>query len=463
MLTIHCSPTNKSEREYICRVLLHEFLGLEYHVVWEPRKEWSIAGENGNELQLPDILFQTPEKSWLAPESLPGQPLFTWNTKQANLDCQLIEDEIPVIYGNSLFPEQHKGNKTLLSLPIDIFGSCFFMLSRYEELVIKERDRHDRFPAVASLAHKNSFLDRPIVDEYLEILWSAIKNLWPGTERKKRMGRIRVTCDVDMPFDPAVNSLLRLAGSCGGDLLIRRSPDMFYNRLRNALAWQRQDYRFDPYYTFNWYMDTCENAGHRASFYFMSGRSSGAFDGKYRLTDKHIQKLLKKISSRGHEIGMHGSYNSFRSCKTLQEEKQALMMACRKCGLNIFIAGNRQHFLRWDTSQTPDHLDAAGFSYDTSGSFADRPGFRYGTAMEFPMWSWQRRSALTLRQIPLIVMECSVIARRYLDLGYSENALNLMTLLRDRSLKFGGDFTLLWHNSHLTTEQDKEFFNLLIS
>ena len=43
------------------------------------------------------------------------------------------------------------------------------MLSRYEELITKDRDQHNRFPATASVAFKAGFLDRPIVSEYLEI------------------------------------------------------------------------------------------------------------------------------------------------------------------------------------------------------------------------------------------------------------------------------------------------------
>ena len=44
------------------------------------------------------------------------------------------------------------------------------MLSRYEELIIKERDIHNRFPAYLSIAKQNGFLDRPLIDEYIIVL-----------------------------------------------------------------------------------------------------------------------------------------------------------------------------------------------------------------------------------------------------------------------------------------------------
>ena len=55
-------------------------------------------------------------------------------------------------------------------------------------------------------------------------------------------------------------------------------------------------------------------------------------------------------------------------------------------------------------------------------------------------------------------MECSVISDRYMGLGYSEEAFDLMLRLKERALRFGGDFTFLWHNSHFLNPEDWEFF-----
>ena len=73
-----------------------------------------------------------------------------------------------------------------------------------------------------------------------------------------------------------------------------------------------------------------------------------------------------------------------------------------------------------------------------------------------------QRRPLRLRERPLIVMECSVIAERYLGLGYSDQALALMQGYRDTCHRFGGDFTLLWHNSHFSQPQDRAFYQELI-
>ena len=47
------------------------------------------------------------------------------------------------------------------------------MLSRYEELITKERDNH-KVSAYLSIAKQNGFLDRPFIDEYIIVLKEVI-------------------------------------------------------------------------------------------------------------------------------------------------------------------------------------------------------------------------------------------------------------------------------------------------
>ena len=69
---------------------------------------------------------------------------------------------------------------------------------------------------------------------------------------------------------------------------------------------------------------------------------------------------------------------------------------------------------------------------------------------------------LQLIQRPLIVMECSVIDSHYLDLAYTRDSLSIFQLLKQRCQFVGGKFTLLWHNSHLTTKADYELYSNIV-
>lgn len=441
--------------DWVAGIVFGEILGLQFQIT-EAMDPQTVLSFDGRRLVMPSLFPDLAEDRSQWAGLVPEPPLATLDT--AVMPEADIEEPLPVLFGQTSIAIAERE----ILCGIDILGSIFFMLSRYEEIALPDRDVHDRFPATASLAWKGGFLYRPVVDEYAELLWVLMKRLWPGLTRRRREGRVRVSCDVDQPFDRVGTSPKALLRSLAGDLGRRGDPALALRRMRNFIAHRKGDYRFDPYYTFDWYMDVCERNGHRAAFYFIADHSAGSIDGTYEIDEPRVLDLLRKIADRGHEIGMHGSYNTFRDASQIARERSRLASACYNVGLEVALEGNRQHYLRWDVAETPDHLDAAGFSYDTTGSFADRPGFRHGTSRPFPMWSWRNNAPSRLRQAPLVLMECSVMSKSYLGLQHSEAAFDLMMRLKSRALKYGGDFTLLWHNSELLTRKDRAFVEGLL-
>jgi hypothetical protein len=449
-----------AERKHILDIVFNEFLGIEFHLVQSTRTNVKVfASDAAGAIYLPDSFFARAHLQWAQPESLPCTPLLHWDSATSGLNVDLVDPLVPVIYGD---PVTASVKDTELFLPIDIFGSCFFMLTRYEEIVQPVEDEHSRYPASASLAYKEGFLDRPIVDEYVEILWAAMKLLWPNLTRYERIGAIKVSCDVDRPFDPSLRSVGVVSRIVLGDVLRRRDVSAALRRIRRYGAFRRGDHSNDPFHKFTWYMAVCEAAGLGAAFYFIPARSDPRMDCHYEIEDPDILALIRDVHLAGHEVGTHGSYNTFRDQLQIQLERQRLVSAAALVGNNIEISGNRQHYLRWDSRVTPDYLDGVGYGYDTTGSFADMPGFRYGTSKPFSMWSWIRSEALRIQERPLVVMECSVIDDAYLGLGYGAESFDLMNRLKSRSMQFGGDFTLLWHNSHFLHDSDQELFRAIL-
>ena len=455
MLLIKYPTSCAAEITYVIDVVFGSFLELNYNL--EPSDSNFFRLElDGRSLSLNASFFSSLELS-------PGvnlTPVGTeiWDSRKSGWNLKLTDYKVPVLFGEPVIIEEGH----YIHIGIDILGSVFFMLSRYEEIFQPGSDSHSRFPAKSSLSMRSGFLDRPIVDEYIEVLWTAMSQLWPGLIRRHRLGEVRVTCDVDFPFDRGSESIGRLVRSCGGDFLKRRNNYLAYSRIRNYISRKKGDYQYDPFYTFDWYMSVCEKQGRRVAFYFIPDKPAGAIDGFYNIDDPEILDLLMKIHKRGHELGVHSSYSSYQSEKRINFERGKMLATCVLAGLDVKILGNRQHFLRWDSTQTQDHLDKAGYIYDTSGSFADMPGFRYGTSWPFKMWSWRKKSSLSIIQRPLILMESSLIADRYMGLGYGDEALAIAQQLKFRALMYGGDFTLLWHNSHFTSQKDRQFFKELI-
>ena len=71
----------------------------------------------------------------------------------------------------------------------------------------------------------------PLVDEYVEIFWWCMKQLWPRLERKPRKFRMLLSHDVDVPFAEAFSSPKRILRSLSRDIV---------NRERIFQAWQLQ-------------------------------------------------------------------------------------------------------------------------------------------------------------------------------------------------------------------------------
>lgn len=457
-ITIHIPNHHINEIRWILGIILKEYFGLDYVIVESHLPGYRIE-IGGRCLFLNDEFFCNTTNTWLKPKSLPTSTLTQWDVVTSGLSPSLITSTIPIIFGK---PGFHLDKNKNGFLNLDVIGSVFFMLSRYEEIVLSDRDKHDRFPVEASISFKAGFLERPIVDEYIEILWSAMKILWPMLERNVRQGQVIVTCDVDTPFNCLSRNFTQTMRTAIGDAVKRRDIKKAVKKIKNYLDNIGKSYRADPEYTFDWYMDACEKKGRKSAFYFITEHSSRKMDGCYKINEPKILELIGNIAKRGHELGVHGSYNTYRNEKQISRERRSMIEACRLAGVSPSIQGNRQHYLRWDTSITPDNLDKAGFEYDTTGAFAEMPGFRYGTSRTFPMWSWKKNDSLKLNQKPLVLMECSVISEYYMGLGYSDSALDKMLSLKNTSMRYGGDFTILWHNNHLTTNKDKEFFLELI-
>jgi hypothetical protein len=74
----------------------------------------------------------------------------------------------------------------------DILGLTYWMLVRVEEVGRTDLDNHERFSAVSSHAYKHSYLDRPVVDEWLHVLGQVIQRQWPGVGLKRHQSSIKV-------------------------------------------------------------------------------------------------------------------------------------------------------------------------------------------------------------------------------------------------------------------------------
>lgn len=344
-----------------------------------------------------------------------------------------LEDK-ELTFEDVLFRTAERDWLTAASLPAgpelygnDLLGNVFFLVTRYEELALRARDEHDRFAPDASA----SLIERPRADRDVEILWSLMESVWPRLERRTHAYRLVPSHDVDYPY-----ASLRLRASA-----VKRG------QLRAALP-------PDPFDTFDLLMDASEEAGVRAAFYFLA-------DGTiYSLDDPRSRRLLRRVHDRGHELGLHGGYETFRDPARLKSELERLLRACSAEGIEQEEWGARQHFLRWENPITWRAYEEAGLAYDTSLGYSAQPGFRAGTCREYPVFDLEQRRELRLRERPLVLMDTPTLDRLGLP---DEELVALIERLRGECVRFGGGFTVLWHNNWLVTARQRRLLQAALA
>lgn len=445
-------PTGyESERAYALETVLGTLLGLR-HVARPARRDdvaITVDGAADRCLRVADVLFATHERDWLTEAALPPRPLERLTVPG--------EEPLALLYAVSGPGPSLSGGEAWLG--VDVFGGAFFMLTRYEELVRTGRDAHDRFPAEASIAFQERFLERPIVHEYAELLWDQLAALWPGLTRAARRFRLSPSHDVDWPAMPdrPAHAVVR---NVVADVIRRRDTALAVDRVRWEVARRRGRLVDDPYDRFDELMDLSERAGVRSAFYFMAGATRPGVDGGYSLRDPRIEGVLRRIHDRGHEIGLHPSYDSFLRPEVIVAEFASLKAACSKLGIEQAQWGGRQHFLRWHNPTTWQAWEDAGLDYDSTLTFAGHAGFRTGACVEFPVFNLRSRRRLRLRERPLIAMDGALFGSFR---ATHREAEEIVVRLRDRCRRVGGDFRFLWHNSNLLSRRDLNLYTRILA
>ena len=460
MLQIQIPNFCVPEIEYTCSVVFTEWLGIYYESTTAEQNTVLISSGN-NTLQLNADFFVKASNNWLNKESMPSLPLKNYNLSKLKTvlhsEIHICEPEIPILYG---VPEITVAPNNI-DCGIDLLGGIFFMLSRYEEIVVKDRDEHDRFSAKSSIAYKENFLLRPIANEYLELLFALLNYLFPQLQRKEMQFQLCPTHDVDVPFLYLNASLFQIIRRISGDIVRRKSLKLALQTclLKNKVACG--NIKLDPFYTFDFIMTESEKHNLKSAFYFLPS-SSPDRERHYPITMAEMRNLLKEIDDRGHEIGIHGFYGTYLNFSAFKDDVSLLIHELNRLTISQVAMGGRQHYLQWKNPATFQVWENAGMDYDSTLGFADSAGFRCGTCYEYPVYDCFKRKKLRLKERPLIAMECSVTDSGYMGLGWGEKALEVFKNLKDLCRYYRGNFVILFHNNNLITTMQKDFYKQVL-
>lgn len=418
------------EYTYLVKLIFKDWLDSKVRLIPGNQGKWIVScGENS--ITFPNILF---------PEHSPRK----------FYDGEIIQRMIfphKILGSDLIFPFGLDGGNDLSS--IDILGSIFFFITCYEDTFFNRNEFNKTLAPKDSFAYKYSLHLRPFIEEMLVCLTDYCRLNKIFFNIKKQKYRLLYSCDIDVPaqwYKASLSSLIRASLAA---ILKHKS----LNRLHSIFS-AYSSIEKDIFYTFPWIISKLNKYGLKGCFNLKGGVTCKKYDRYYDVTSTWIRDLLTLLTKNEQEIGFHPSYATPENPNAFIRELKAVQDASPTS-----VIGGRQHYLRFTGSNTWRMWNRAGLKYDSTIAFNRASGFRVGTAREFPVYDLIQREELRLSERPLIIMDGTLLG--YENLSHQE-AFDKACQFSHQIKKYGGNMTLLWHNSYLETQEKRELFSQLL-
>jgi len=306
------------------------------------------------------------------------------------------------------------------------------MVTRYEEYLGHQADEHGRYRAASSLAFRNGFLDKPVVDLWTREFSRALLKKFPTIAFRRNEFKSLLTIDSDQPFAYLGKNLLISVGGLFRDMTNKdgHASDR-YKVVKHEMK--------DPYEVYDFILDSIDNYGAETRFFFPTGDHS-KYDKNPSWKSPEYGELIKRISNR-HAIGIHPSYYAADKYKDLEGEINRLKAVTGK-----EITSSRYHFIRLFMPVSYINLAKQGIAEDFSMGFPDEAGFRAGIARPFNFYNITEEKQTNLKIVPFQVMDGTLFQYKKLE---PASAIEIIFSLINETRRVGGLFVSIWHNTSL--------------
>ncbi len=333
-------------------------------------------------------------------------------------------DEVPCFFKS--------GTKS--AIPFDIFAASFYLITRYEEYLPHVKDIHGRFTAEQSLAFKNGFLEKPVIDIWAYKLLKIIKERFLDYEYKNREYRFISTIDVDNAFAYKHKSLVRTIGGFLNDLYKFRIFNL-WNRFAVVFRIKK-----DPFNTFNTIINLKKEFDIKTIFFFLIADYT-TFDTNVSASKTKFRLLIKDMVDYA-RVGLHPSYFTMNDVLLLKKEKERLENIT-----NMPMKRSRQHFLRFNLPETYQKLIDLEIEEDYSMGYASHVGFRASTCTPFYFYDLDFEIQTPLKIFSFALMDTTL--NDYMKLT-PKQSLGRIRDLKNEVKRVNGTFITLFHNESLS-------------
>lgn len=320
------------------------------------------------------------------------------------------------------------------TIPYDIFAASFYLISRYEEYLPHVKDAHGRYTASESLAFKNGFLEKPVIDIWAFKLLERLKEKFPDFTYKKRTYKYISTIDIDNAFAYKHKNFIRTLGGFINDLIRVRLLDVWY-RFTVILNIKK-----DPFDTFQRILRV-KNIAEIQTIFFCSVGDYTTFDTNVSASKNKYRLLIKELVDYA-DVGLHPSYFAMQNGALLKKEKERLESIT-----NTPVTKSRQHYLRFSLPETYQQLIDLEILEDHSMGYASRVGFRASTCTPFYFYDLDFEIQTPLKIFPFALMDTTL--NDYLK-NTPKQSLGKIRDLRNEVKAVNGTFITLFHNESLS-------------
>jgi len=317
------------------------------------------------------------------------------------------------------------------SIPYDIFAATFYMLSRYEEHIPHLKDDMSRFYTSGSLAGKEKFANKPVVDMWARKFFDCFSEVFPEIHTKTPTRRLQTILEVPEAYAYKSKSILRTLVETGFDFFKLRFVKLFE---RFAV---RLSFRPDPFDIYNEWIALHQKHSIPTKVMFMFARPSA----NDRNTSIFKHRFLVRIKDVADYVptSLLASYQSTDQPQLLHIEVKRLSEIIHHPLKDI-----RQHLMRLRFPTTYDHFAKLGFTNDYSLQFVDYLGYRAGTGFPFQFYNLSKEQRSNLFIHPVIAHEAILRAKRF-----PRKARRLLEQCKTYNIKYGTPLTLVMTNTIL--------------
>jgi len=349
----------------------------------------------------------------------------------------LLEDTIHEVdiqfteYDNISVPFAVNNKRSIF--PFDPFAASFYLISRYEEYLPYIKDQYERFSPNQSMAFRNYFLKKPVINIWAQHIEETIKSHYPNFKTKSQKFTFVPTIDIDSAYAYKLKGLIR---TIGGYLKTIKKLDFSDAIERTKVLMGFSDDYFDTYSKLNF----IHKKYNIQPIFFILFAKYGTYDKNIPIKNQKFHSLIKMLDDEA-DVGIHPSFESNYDIKILKQEIDNLSNV-----LNRPITKSRQHFLKLSLPETYRNLLELGITDDYTMGYASEIGFRASIASSFNFYDLEMDLETNLTIHPFAFMEGTL--RDY----HSKDAIKAKPIifsLIDEVKKVNGTFISLWHNESL--------------